>query len=128
MTIQRINVDGLGRLPQFCHATIAGNQVFVSGIIGAAPGAVEPVEGGAGAETRQILTNMKAVLSACGCTMADIAMVHVYLTDMADFGAMNEVYADLIGAEPPGRITVACTALALGASVEIDCVAFVPDV
>jgi 2-iminobutanoate/2-iminopropanoate deaminase len=127
MSIQRINVDGLARLPQFSHATIAGNQVFVSGIIGAAPGADEPVAGGAGAETRQILTNMKEVLAACGCTTADIAMVHVFLTDMADFGAMNEVYADLIGAEPPCRITVGCTALALGAKVEIDCVAFVPE-
>ena len=53
-------------------------------------------------------------------------MVHVYLTDMGDFPAMNEVYTDLVGGEPPGRITVGCTALALDAKVEMDCVAFLP--
>ena len=127
MTIRHVNVPGLGRLPQFSHATIAGSQVFVAGIIGAAPGEMQPVPGGTGPETRQILGNLVEVLTACGCTMADVAMVHVYLTDMDDFAAMNEVYAELVGDEPPGRITVGCTALALGARVEMDAVAFLPD-
>jgi 2-iminobutanoate/2-iminopropanoate deaminase len=127
MTIRHVNVPGLGRLPQFSHATVAGNQVFVAGIIGTAPGEDGPVPGGAGPETRQILGNLVQVLGACGCTMADVAMVHVYLTDMDDFASMNEVYAELVGDEPPGRITVGCTGLALGARVEMYAVAFVPD-
>jgi 2-iminobutanoate/2-iminopropanoate deaminase len=127
MTIRHVNVPGLAGLPQFSHATIAGTQVFVAGVIGAAPGGDGPVAGGAGPESRQILVNMLQVLDACGCTMADVAMVHVYLTDMDDFPAMNEVYAEVVGGEPPGRITVGCTALALDAKVEMDCVAFLPD-
>jgi len=56
-----------------------------------------------------------------------VAKVNVYLTDMAAFAAMNEAYSSVFGDDPPARITVGCTALALGASVEMDCVAFIPD-
>lgn len=127
MSIQRVNVEEIGRLPQFSHASIVDRQVFVAGVIGIAPGESDPVPGGIGPETRQVLLNMQQVLNACGCTFADVAMVHVYLTDMDDFPTMNDVYAEFIGNEPPGRITVGCSALALGAVVEMDCVAFVPN-
>jgi 2-iminobutanoate/2-iminopropanoate deaminase len=127
MAIQRVNVEEIGRLPQFSHASIVDRQVFVAGVIGTAPGGSDPVPGGIGPETRQVLLNMQQILAACGCTFADVAMVHVYLTDMNDFPTMNDVYAELIGNEPPCRITVGCTALALGAVVEMDCVAFVPN-
>ena len=56
-----------------------------------------------------------------------MAKVNVYLTDMASFAAMNQAYPGVFGADPPARITVGCTALALGALVEMDCVAFRPD-
>ena len=126
MAIQRVNVSGLGRLPAFSHASIVGNQVFVAGLIGAAGEELAVVEGGMGAQTRQILDNLKLVLEACGCGYDDIAMVHVYVTDMSQFAAMNEVYVEVMGDEPPSRITVGCSALALGAVVEMDCVAFIP--
>lgn len=126
MAIQRVNVSGLGRLPAFSHASIVGNQVFVSGLIGAAGDSLELVEGGMGAQTRQILDNMKQVLEACGCGLDDVAMVHAYITDMSQFPAMNEEYVEAMGDEPPGRITVGCAELALGAIVEMDCVAFIP--
>lgn len=125
--ITRVNVAEVARLPAFCHATVVGNQVFVSGSIGAKPGLLELVEGGVPAETIQTLHNIEAILRACGCTLADVAKVNVYLTDMTAFAAMNEAYLNVFGDDPPARITVGCTALALGASVEMDCVAFVPD-
>ncbi|HUC36566.1 MAG TPA: RidA family protein [Acidimicrobiales bacterium] len=127
MTLRKITVDGVGRLPAFCHATIAGDQVFVSGMLGARPGTWEMVEGGAGPETTQALANIETILRACGCGMSDVAKVNVYLTDMAKFGEMNEAYVRVFGSEPPARITVGCSALALGAMVEMDCVAFVPE-
>ena len=125
--IRKINVAGVARLPAFCHATVVGDQVFVSGTLGARPGALELVPGGIGAETTQTLRNMEAILAACGCGLADVAKVNVYLTELAGFDAMNEAYLAVFGAEPPARITTGCTGLALGALVEMDRVAFRPD-
>jgi 2-iminobutanoate/2-iminopropanoate deaminase len=125
--IRKINVAGVAGLPAFCHATVVGEQVFVSGMLGAAPGGMELVPGGIAAETTQALRNIETILAACGCGLDDVAKVNVYLTDMAGFGAMNEAYLGVFGADPPARITVGCTALALGARVEMDCVAFRPD-
>jgi 2-iminobutanoate/2-iminopropanoate deaminase len=125
--IRKINVPGVAGLPAFCHATVVGEQVFVSGTLGARPGALELVDGGIAAETTQALRNIETIMAACGCGLSDVAKVNVYLTDMANFSAMNEAYLGVFGAEPPARITVGCTALALGALVEMDCVAFRPD-
>jgi 2-iminobutanoate/2-iminopropanoate deaminase len=127
MKIRKVNVPGVVRLPAFCHATIAGDQVFVSGMLGAADGALELVEGGTGPQTIQALRNTEAILRACGCELPDVAKVNVYLTDMTTFGEMNEAYLSVFGSDPPARITVGCTSLALGAAVELDCVAFLPD-
>ena len=90
--IRKINVPGVGRLPAFCHATVAGNQVFVSGMLGAREGALELVPGGIAAQTTQALRNIQVILAACGCELSDVAKVNVYLTDMASFGEMNEPY------------------------------------
>jgi 2-iminobutanoate/2-iminopropanoate deaminase len=125
--VRKINAADVARLPAFCHATVAGDQVFVSGTLGAKPGALELVPGGIAAQTIQTLRNMETILAACGCGLADVAKVNVYLTEMAGFAAMNEAYLAVFGAEPPARITSGCTALALGALVEMDCVAFRPD-
>jgi 2-iminobutanoate/2-iminopropanoate deaminase len=125
--IRKVNVAGVARLPAFCHATVVGEQVFVSGMLGAAPAPMELVPGGIAAETTQALRNIETILAACGCGLDDVAKVNVYLTDMGGFGAMNEAYLGVFGADPPARITVGCTELALGARVEMDCVAFRPD-
>jgi 2-iminobutanoate/2-iminopropanoate deaminase len=125
--IRKINVAGVAGLPAFCHAAVAGDQVFVSGMLGAKPGVLELVPGGIAAETTQALRNIETILAACGCGLDDVAKVNVYLTDMAAFAAMNEAYLAVFGAAPPARITVGCTALALGALVEMDCLAFRPD-
>jgi 2-iminobutanoate/2-iminopropanoate deaminase len=124
--IRRVNVTDVARLPAFSHASIAGEQVFVSGVLGSEPGRLELVEGGTGPQTAQALRNIQFILRACGCDLEHIAKVNVYLADMSTFGEMNDAYLSMFGAEPPARITVGCNGLALGAAVEIDCVAFLP--
>jgi 2-iminobutanoate/2-iminopropanoate deaminase len=123
MALRKVNVDGVARLPAFCHAVIAGQQVFVSGMLGAKPGTMELVDGGVAAQTTQAIRNIEEILAACGASLADVAKVNVYLTDMAEFPAMNEAYLAAIGDDPPARITVGCSGLALGAAVEMDCIA-----
>jgi len=126
--VRKINVPEVTRLPAFSHASVAGQQVFVSGMVGSPPGGgLTLVEGGTGAQTVAALRNIEAILRACGCGLEDIAKVNVYLPDMATFGEMNEAYLSVFTGEPPARITVGCNGLALGAAVEIDCVAFLPD-
>lgn len=126
MALQKINVDRVARLPAFCHAVIAGQQVFVSGMLGAKPGTMELVDGGVAAQTTQAIGNIEEILAACGASLADVVKVNVFLTDMADFSAMNEAYLAAIGDDPPARITVGCSGLALGAAVEMDCIAVLP--
>ena len=126
MPVQKLNVEGIARLPAFCHATIAGNHVYVSGMLGALPGGFELIEGGVAAQTTQTLRNIEQILAACGASLDDVAKVNVYLTDMAQFAAMNDAYLAVFGDNPPARITVGCTALALGAVVEMDCIAVLP--
>ncbi len=124
--IRKVNVPGLERLPAFSHATVVGDQVFVSGTLGIPPGSDDLTDGGTGAETTQALRNTETVLAGCGCSLADVAKVNVYLTDMSTFPAMNDAYIAIFGDDPPARITIGCNGLALGAAVEIDCIAFVP--
>ena len=126
MGIRTVNVTEVARLSAFSSATVAGQQVFVSGTLGTQPGRLELVEGGIGPQTVQALRNMELILRACGCELTDVAKVNVYLTDMSTFGEMNEAYVSVFGAEPPARITVGCNGLALGAAVELDCIAFLP--
>jgi reactive intermediate/imine deaminase len=127
-TVRKVVVDGVARLPAFSHAAVVGDQVLVSGILGTGEGELALVEGGITAQTRQSLRNIEVVLQACGARLTDVAKVNVYLTDMTDFAAMNEVYIEVFGTDdPPARITIGCAGLALSAAVEIDCVAFLPD-
>jgi len=104
-----------------------GNLLFVSGQLGFAPGGRGLVPGGIQAETRQALENIGRVLEAAGTSFARVAKCNVYLTDVADFAAMNEVYTTFWPNDPPpARTTVAVAALpAPGARVEIECIASV---
>ena len=126
MKHRRVNVDGVGRLPQFSHAVIAGNTIYVAGQLAVEGNKLEVVEGGVKAETRQLLRNIEAVLAECGATLDHVVKVNAYLTDMSLFSEMNEAYAEVFGDDPPARITVGCSALALGALVEMDCIAVLP--
>ncbi len=119
----RINADGLGRLPAFSHASVVGDTIYVSGTLGTKADSFELVDGGMAAETTQTLRNIERILAAAGAGFDDVAKVNVFVTDMSRFAEMNRAYLEFFPGDPPARITVGCSALALGALVEIDCIA-----
>ena len=115
-----------GVLPEslpFCSAVRVGETVYVSGNIGNPAGELSLVEGGIGAETTQTLANMEKALHAAGSSKERVIKCLVFLTDMADFQAMNEAYAAFFGGHKPARSTVAVVGLAIDARVEIECIA-----
>lgn len=126
MTVKRVTVPGLARLPAFCHATIAGDTIYVSGTLGTLPGSMALAPGGVGPETTQTLRNIETILAACGAGLADLVKVNVFLADIDNFDEMNEAYLAVMGDDPPARITVGRAGLALGAAVEIDAIAYLP--
>jgi 2-iminobutanoate/2-iminopropanoate deaminase len=126
MATRKIVVDGLGKLPAFCHAVVAGDFIFVSGTLGTKASSFELVDGGTGPETRQTLRNIETILAGCGAALADLVKLNVFLADMATFAEMNEAYLAVMGDDPPARITVGRAGLALDAAVEIDAVAYKP--
>lgn len=102
----------------------AGNMLFVSGQIPLVPETMEIIEGGITAQARQALNNMVNVVIAAGGTVNDIVKVNVYITDMASFGAINEVYAEIMGEHRPARAVVEVSALPKGVDFESECVAY----
>lgn len=99
----------------------AGQLVFCSGQVGLRDGAL--VEGGLEAEVRQAFVNVAAVLQDAGLTLADVVKATVYLSDVADFGPMNALYAEAFGDHRPARSTVGVAGLPMGARFEIEVVA-----
>lgn len=124
MNAQKVYVEGLARLPVFCHATIAGDFIYVSGTLGTKPNSMELVEGGVDAQTMQTLRNIEIILQACDASLAHLIKVNVFLADINTFAEMNQAYLAIIGDDPPARITVGSADLALGAAVEMDAVAY----
>lgn len=125
--MERVVVDGVARLPSFSHAVVAGDTIYVSGSLGTLPDSTTLAPGGTGPETTQALINLEAILGACGATLRDVVKVNVYLSDMATFDDMNSAYLEVLAEFPPARITVGGVDLALGAAVEIDCIAYKPE-
>ncbi len=107
----------------FSPGVRVGELLFLSGQVALSPTAGELIAGDVAAQTEQVLQNLRTLLGAVGKTLADVARVNVYLTDMKDFGQMNAVYARYFEAPYPARTTVAVSALPLGAAVEIDLIA-----
>lgn len=128
MAIKKVIVEGMARLPVFCHAVIAGDFIYVSGILGTKPGALELVEGGTGPQTTQTLRHIEHILQVCGASLQDVVKVNVFLADMSTYAEMNQAYLGVMGSDPPARITVGRADLALGGAVEIDCVAYKPEI
>ena len=124
MKPRRVNVDGPARLPAFSHAVVAGDFIYVSGTLGVKSNSMELVEGGTGPETAQTLQYIETILEECGAFLNDVVKVTVFLADIDTFAEMNEAYLNVISSNPPARITVGGADLALGASVEIDCIAY----
>ena len=99
------------------------DSLYLSGQVGTDPATGRLVDGGVAAQTERALLNLQAVLEAAGRTLDDVVRCGVYLTDMAGFTAMNEVYARFFTQPYPARTTIGVAALPLGAAVEIDLVA-----
>lgn len=123
--IEHIVPEGVTRLPVFTPAVRVGDLVFLSGAIGTPPGGeMRIVEGGVGPETRATMENVRRILEAAELGFEDLAKCTVFLADIDDYAAMNEVYITFFeGIEPPARSAMAGSGLALGARVEIECIA-----
>ena len=104
----------------------AGGFIFVSGQGPVNPETGEVFLGDIAGQTRMTLDNVEAVLNDAGAALGDVIKTTVFLTDIANFGAMNEVYAGRFGAVRPARTTVQAAALPLGISIEIEAVALDP--
>jgi len=115
---------GGGSLP-FSDAVRAGDLLFLSGKIGIDPATGKLVAGGIGKETRQTLDNIKATLERVGSSMEMVVKCTVFLADMSEWPAMNEVYRTYFK-NPPARSALGASGLALGARVEIECIAVMP--
>jgi 2-iminobutanoate/2-iminopropanoate deaminase len=99
------------------------DAIYLSGQVGVDPATGKLAEGGVAAQTERALANLQAVLQAAGRSLDDVVRVGVYLTDMGEFAAMNEVYGRFFTQPYPARTTIGVAALPLGARVEIDLVA-----
>lgn len=107
-------------------AATPGEIVFVSGQIPVDIATGELVAGDIRTQTAVVLRNLTAVLAGAGASVADVVKCTVFLTDLADFPAMNEVYAGTFVADAPARSTIGVAALPLGARVEIEAIAVIP--
>lgn len=105
------------------QAIVSGNLVFASGQIALDPATGQLVEGDVQAQTRRALDNLSAVLQAAGSSLVNVVKTTVFLTTMANFAAMNEVYAQYFTGEPPARSTVAVAELPRNALVEVEAIA-----
>ena len=108
----------------FSSAVRVGNLLFLSGMLGNKPGTIELAEGGIQGETRQTLDNIKRVVEQFGSSMDKVVKCTVFLADIAEWGAMNEVYKTYFP-NPPARSALGASGLALDARVEIECIAVV---
>ncbi len=112
----------------YSQAVVVGAMVFASGQIPLDPQTGAFVEGGVAEQTEQVLRNLMEVLKAAGTDLSEVVKTTVFLADMGDFAAMNEVYGRFFADEPPARSTVQAARLPRDARVEIDAIAIKRDV
>lgn len=113
------------KLP-FSEAVHAGGLLYLSGQIGNVPGEPAPVPGGVVAESRQALANIEQVLERHGSALDEVIKCTVFLVDMAEWSQFNEVYREFFKPPYPTRSAVGVKELALGARVEVECLAYSP--
>lgn len=118
----KVNPPGL----PFSEAVRVGRTVYLSGQVGVKPGTNELVEGGMEAEARQTLENIRTTLEAHGFTLRDVVKCTVMLADISEWSAFNEVYRTFFTSPYPARSALGANGLALGARVEVECLASVP--
>lgn len=124
MTKQTVFAEnGIKPLGPYTPAIRAGNLLFVSGQIGIDPATGKLAPGGVAAEAKQLLENLHGLVTAGGSSLDKVVKTTIFLTNIADFAAVNEVYAQYFPSEPPARSTIQVVALPGGALVEIEATA-----
>lgn len=123
MTRQAVKSPNATAIGPYSHAVWAGDLLYLSGQTPLDPATGELVAGDVGAQATRCFRNLFGVLAAAGLTPADVVKVNVYLTDMADFAAMNAAYAAQFEPPYPARTTVAVAGLPRGAQIEIEMIA-----
>ena len=111
----------------FSDAVRVGHMLYLSGKIGNIPGTPQLAEGGIQGETRQALENIKASLEKYGSSLGEVVKCTVFLADISEWSAMNEVYMEYFGVNPPARSALGASGLALDARVESECFATVEE-
>jgi 2-iminobutanoate/2-iminopropanoate deaminase len=111
----------------YSHAVVSNGLLFCSGQVALHPDTGEIVGDTAGAQASQCLQNLEAVCASAGAVLSDAVRCTVWLTSMADFAEVNEVYGGFFGADPPARVCIAVSELPKAARVEIDAVVAMPD-
>jgi len=114
-----------GAIGPYSQAVKAGNMVFCSGQIPIDPQTGDFVSDNVAEQTRQVLTNLNAVLEAAGTNLNNVVKTTVFLADMNDFTEMNNIYAEFFSENKPARATVQAARLPKDARVEIECIAIV---
>ena len=107
----------------YSPAIRASNLLFISGQVGFNPATGALVDGGISEQTDQVMRNIGALLAAAGADFSHVVRTTVYLADMNEFAAMNEIYGEYFTSDPPARSTVQVAALPAGAKVEIEAIA-----
>ena len=129
MTDPRLTVVHTAQAPEaigpYSQAVVANGMVFTAGQIALDPATMQIVEGDVSAQAEQVLRNLTAVLDASGASWASVVKTTIFLADMADFQAVNAVYARVLGDARPARSTVAVLGLPRNVRVEIEAVALV---
>jgi 2-iminobutanoate/2-iminopropanoate deaminase len=110
-------------LGPYSQAVTCGGFLFSSGQLGLDPATNEFAGGGFAGQARQVFANLRAVLAAAGLDFSDVVKTTVFLTDLADFGVLNGIYAEAMGDHKPARSTIQVAALPKGGQVEIELVA-----
>ncbi|AHG90732.1 endoribonuclease L-PSP [Gemmatirosa kalamazoonensis] len=118
--------DAPAAIGPYSQAVKANGFLFTAGQIALDPATMQVVEGDVVAQADRALRNLTAVLTASGVSWSDVVKTTIFLADMADFGAVNEVYARALGDARPARSTVAVAGLPRGVRVEIELVAALP--
>ena len=107
----------------YSTATIYGDTVYMSGMIGVDPAVQKPVEGGTMAQAKQVFENIVTVLGELGLTTDDVLKTTVFLTNLGEFAEVNKLYAEYFAPNFPARSCVEVSKLPMGLSIEVECIA-----
>lgn len=114
---------GPAAIGPYCTATVYGDTVYMSGVIGVDPAVQKPVEGGTLAQARQVFENIRMVLGELDLSLDDVLKTTVFLTNLGDFAEVNKLYAEYFGPNYPARSCVEVSRLPMGLSIEVECIA-----